>query len=56
LSPKKDTWQAQKGKKPKLPTTLRKAKVSLYFIKIKEFAFGTGYLVDKLGGNFSLGA
>jgi hypothetical protein len=28
----------------------------LYFIKTKEFAFGTGYLIDKLDGNFSLGA
>jgi hypothetical protein len=35
---------------------LWKAKLSLYFIKTKKFAFGTGYLVDKLGGNFSLGA
>jgi hypothetical protein len=56
LSPKKETWQAQKRKKPKLLMTLRKAKVSLYFIKTKEFAFGTGYLIDKLDGNFSLGA
>jgi hypothetical protein len=56
LSPKKETWQAQKGKKPKLPIALRKVKVSLYFIKTKEFVFGTGYLVNKLGGNFLLGA
>jgi hypothetical protein len=56
LNPKKDTWQAQKGKKPKLPTTLRKVKVFLYFIKTKEFIFGTRYLINKLGGNFLLGA
>lgn len=35
---------------------LRKAKVSSYLINTKEFASGTGYLVDNLGGNFSSGA
>jgi hypothetical protein len=54
LSPKKETWQAQKGKNPKLPRALQKAKVFLYFIKTKEFVFGTKYLIDKSSGNFSL--
>ena len=35
---------------------LRKAKVSSYLIDTKEFASGTGYLVDNLGGNFSSSA
>jgi len=35
---------------------LRKAKVSSYLIKTKEFAFGAGYLIYNLGSNFLLGA
>jgi len=37
----------QKGKKPKLPTSFWKVKVFLYFIKIKEFAFGTFFFITK---------
>ncbi len=31
-------------------------KISSYLIETKKFAFGTGYLIDNLGGNFFLGA
>jgi hypothetical protein len=42
--------------KPKFPMALRKTKISSYLIETKKFAFGTGYLIDNLGGNFFLGA
>lgn len=31
---------------------LLRSKISSYLIETKKFAFGTGYLIDNLGGNF----